>query len=234
MLANQLVQLFAVRAFLHEVYLHHVHVAEVVEVVALVPHVRYAAAHSCGKVASGLAEHYNAASGHVLAAVVSCPFDYRYGSRVAHAEAFAHLTVDVQLAGSGSVEARVACYGVVFGVEVAAHGRQYRYASAAEALGKIVVSLALQLEVDTFYEERAEALARASLELYVHRRVRQTVFSVFLGYESAQHCAHGTVGVLDCVVEVYLFLFSDGTLCRVYNLSVEYAVEVMMLYGRML
>ena len=113
MLANQLVQLLAVRAFFHEVDFHHVHVAEVVEVVAFVPHVGHAAAHARREVAPGLSQHHDAASGHVLAAVVARPLDNGNGPGVAHGEAFAHLPVDVQLAGSGPVKPRVAGYGVV-------------------------------------------------------------------------------------------------------------------------
>ena len=124
MLADELVQLLAVGAVLDKVDFHHIHVAEVVEVVVLVPYVGHTATHTCGKVAARLAEHYHASACHVLATVVASTLDDSDGTRVAHTEAFAYLTVDIQLARCGSIESSIAGDDVVFGREVAADRRQ--------------------------------------------------------------------------------------------------------------
>ena len=125
MLADELVQLLAVVAVIDEVYLHHVHVAEVVEVVVLVPHVGHAARHAGGEVAASLAEHHDTSASHILAAVVARTLDDGSRAGVAHAEALAHLAVDVELAARGAIQTRVAGDDVVLGGEVAAYRRQY-------------------------------------------------------------------------------------------------------------
>ena len=97
-LADELVQLLAVCAVLDEIDFHHVHVAEVVEVVVLVPYIGYTTTHTSGKVTTCLTEHYHASACHVLAAVVASTLDDSNGTRVAYSEAFAYLTIDIQLA----------------------------------------------------------------------------------------------------------------------------------------
>ena len=222
-------QLLAVAGVIDEVYLHHVHVAEIVEVVVLVPHVCHAARHAGGEVAARLAEHHHASACHVLAAVVARSLYHGRGTGVAHAETLAHLAVDVQLAAGGSVQAGVARYDVVLGGEIGAYGRQYRHASAREALGEVVVGLALELEVYAAREERAEALSGRALEPHVDGLVGQSVVAVLRCHHAAEHGSHGAVGVLDGEVEVHLVAVGDGTLRPAYELLVEHVAEVVVL-----
>ncbi len=233
-LANQLVQLLAVGAVLHEVDLHHVHVAEVVEVVVLVPYIGNTTTHTCGEVTARLTEHYHSTACHVLTAVVAGTLDDGYGTRVAHTEALAHLTVDVQLTACGTIETGVTCDDVVLGREVAADGRKDRNTTSRETLAEVVVSLTLELEVDTLYKETAEALACGALELHVHGLVGQSCLTILGGDETAQHHTGGTVGILDGEVEVYLFLVLDGSLRTTYQLLVEHVVKVVYLLGGMI
>ena len=124
MLADELEQFLARNAVLDERELDHVHVAEVVERMLGVIDVGHASRHTCGKVAARLAEHHDASTGHVFAAMVACTLDDGDGSGVAYAETFAHTTVDVQFAAGGTIEAGIACDDILFGVEgVARTGR---------------------------------------------------------------------------------------------------------------
>ena len=159
-LANQFQQFLARHTVLHQINLHHVHIAEVVERVLGVIDVGYTSRHTCGKVPAGLAEHHHTTACHILTAVVAGALDDGYGSRVAHTEALAYLAIDVQLARGGTVETGVAGNDIVFRMEVlmAAAGGQYRDASAAQTLAEVVVALALQPDVETAHGEGTKRL----------------------------------------------------------------------------
>ena len=118
MLANQFVKFLARDAVFNQRELHHIHVAEVVETVVGVVDVGDTARHAGGEVSAGLAEHDNASAGHILAAVVAGALDDGYGAGIADAEAFAHLTVDIQFAGGGAIEAGVAGDDIVLCAEL--------------------------------------------------------------------------------------------------------------------
>ena len=129
MLANEFVQLLAVVAVVDKVDFDHIHIAEVVEVVVLVPNVSYTTRHTGSEVASRFAQYYYATARHILAAVVACALDNGCCARVAHSEAFANLTVYVEFAACCAIQSGVAGYDVVLGCEVASNGREYRNAS---------------------------------------------------------------------------------------------------------
>ena len=63
---------------------YHAHVAAIGELVQRVVNVRDAARHARSEIAARAAEDDNPAAGHVLAAVISHPFHYRYGTRISH------------------------------------------------------------------------------------------------------------------------------------------------------
>ena len=221
-LANQFQQFLARHTVLHQINLHHVHIAEVVERVLGVIDVGYTSRHTCGKVPADLAEHHHTTACHILTAVVAGALDDGYGSRVAHTEALAYLAIDVQLARGGTVETGVAGNDIVFRMEVlmAAAGGQYRDASAAQALAEVVVALALQPDVETVHGEGTKRLTCRTLELDVDGMVRQTCLTILLGYLTTQHCRHGTVGILDGIVQRHLLLFVDGLTGSTDNLLV--------------
>ena len=95
MLADKFEQFFAADRILHKVYLHHIHVAEVVESVVWVIDVSHAATHSGCEVAPSLTKNHNTSACHVLAAMVACAFDDSNRSAVSHTKTFADLSVDV-------------------------------------------------------------------------------------------------------------------------------------------
>ena len=94
-LANQFVQLLTADTVLDKVDFHHIHITEVVEVVVLVPYIGNTARHTCCKVATCLTQHDDASACHILTAVVTGTLQYGNGTRVAHSEAFANLSVDI-------------------------------------------------------------------------------------------------------------------------------------------
>ncbi len=222
-------QLLAIGAVLHEVDLHHIHVAEVVEVVVLVPYVGDTTTHTSGEVTASLTEHYHTTARHVLAAVVAGTLDDGYGTRVADTETLTYLTVDVKLTTCGTVETGVTSDDVVLGREVAADRRKDGNTTSRESLSEVVVRLAFELEVDTLHEEGTEALTSGTLELHVHRLVWQTIFAILGSDQSAEHHTSRTVGVLDGEVEVHLFLLLYGVLRTTDQLLVEHVVEVVNL-----
>ena len=167
----------------------------------LVPHVGHATAHAGCKVASRLSQHDHAAPRHVLAAMVPHTLDHGNRARVAHGEPFAHGAVDVHLAPCGSVEQRVARDGVLLGVEVRAHGRHHRDASAAQRLAQVIVGLAFQLEADALGEERSETLACRAFELDVDGLVGQSGLSIARRHRPREHRAHRAVRVRDGIFQ---------------------------------
>ena len=228
-LADEFVQFLAVAAVVHEVDFNHVHVAEVVEVAVLVPHIGHATAHSGCKVASCFAENHHTSAGHILAAVVARAFNHGRGSRVAHSETLAHLSVDIQFAACCAIKSGVSGDDVVLCREIAAYRGQYGYASTRQSLGEIVVGLALEFEVYSGYEERSEALSGRTFELHVHCLVGQTGLAVFRGNHTAEHRSCRAVGILYCEVEVNLILALYGALCPAYELLVEHVAELVHL-----
>lgn len=179
-LANQFEQLLARHRVLYQREFHHIHIAVVVKGVVGIVDVGHTARHACSEVATRLAQHHHAAAGHILATVVASALDDGNSTRVAHTEAFAHLSVDVQFATGGAVESCVAGNDVLFRLEVvvAPTGRQYRDASATESLAEIVVALALQLDVETANGESAKRLSGRAFELDIDGIGRQTGFAI--------------------------------------------------------
>ena len=102
---------------------YHLGVAEGGEGALFVEDVCLAAAHACGEVASSGAEHDDAATGHVLAAVVAYALDNGLDAAVSDAEAFARDAANVGLAAGRAVEGDVADDGVFLWGEGCAFGR---------------------------------------------------------------------------------------------------------------
>src|SRR5439155_12134142 len=151
--------------------LDHLVVDERRETVVRIVDVRDAARHARGEVAAGGTEHHDTPAGHVLATVVADALHHRRGARVAHAEPLADDATEVGLATGRPVHRNVAGDDVVFGGEARlAVGEAYD-PSAREALGRVVVGVALEAQRDTAREERAEALAGRAAQVHVDRAV---------------------------------------------------------------
>ena len=83
-------------------------------------HVGHTTTHTSGEVAPRLTQYYHATACHILTAMVTSTFNHSDGTRVAHAKTFAHLTIDVEFATSSTIQARVSCDDIVFGLKVVA------------------------------------------------------------------------------------------------------------------
>ena len=180
MLADQFVQFLAADTILDEVDLHHVHIAEIVKVVVLVPNVGNTSRHAGGKVAPSLTEDDDSSSRHILTAVVTGSFEDGNGSRVTHTETLAHLTIDVELSGSGTIQSCVTCDDVLFSDEISTGRGEDGDTPATESLGEIVICLAFQFEGHAMGEESTERLSRRTFELHVDGTVGKSLFPVFL------------------------------------------------------
>ena len=227
-LTDEFEEFLAAHGVLHEREFHHVHVAEVVECVVFVIHVSHTATHACSEVSASLAKHHHTAACHVLAAVVACTFHHSDGTRIAHGKAFTHTTVHVQFTAGGTIQSRVAGNDVVLCHEVgtASCWRQDADASAAESLAEIVVGFTFQTNVQTFHGEGTERLSCRALELDLDSALWQSFLAIFLGNRTRQHRAHGSIRVLDGVVEGHFLLVLDGFLSRSDDVLILHATHL--------
>ena len=200
----------------------------------LVPDIGDTTRHTGSEVTACLTQHNHTTACHILTTVVTCALDNCDGTRVTYAEALTYLTVDIQLSARSTIESGITCDDVILGIEVRTHGRKDSDTSATESLGEIVVGLTLQFEGDAFRQECSERLTSRALELHVDGLVVQTFLTIFHGYRTSQHGTNGTVGILDGIVEVHLFLSLNGRFRSTDNLLVEHVVQVFGLLGRMI
>ena len=160
--------------------------------------------------------------------MVACTFHHSDGTRIAHGKAFTHTTVHVQFTAGGTIQSRVAGNDVVLCHEVrtASCWRQDADASAAESLAEIVVGFTFQTNVQTFHGEGTERLSCRALELDLDSALWQSFLAIFLGNRTRQHRAHGSIRVLDGVVEGHFLLVLDGFLSRSDDVFVLHATDL--------
>src|SRR5207249_3509558 len=183
------------------VELDHALVAALLERAVVVEHVGDAAAHAGGEIAARAAEDHDQPPGHVLAAVVADAFDHRGDAAVAHAEPFAGLAAEEDLAARRAVERDVAHDDVLLRREGRVVRRVDDDAPTREALAEVVVRVALELDGDALGEPRAEALARGARELDADRLGWQPLGAVAAGDLRRQHRSGPPVTVRDRQVE---------------------------------
>ncbi|MPM13782.1 hypothetical protein SDC9_60141 [bioreactor metagenome] len=137
--------------------------------------VRHAAGHAGREVASGRADHHHGATGHVLAAVVTDALDHGGGPGVADAEPLADLAAQEQLTGGGAVADHVAGDDLVLGDEGRVGLGPDDHPAAGQALGDVVVRVAVQPQGEAPGDEGAEALTARPGEGDVDRVVGQAL-----------------------------------------------------------
>ncbi len=142
---------------------------------------RDAAGHAGAEVASGRAEHHDATTGHVLAAVVTDALDDRGRAGVADAEPLADDASDQGFATRRSVQRDVARDDVLLGHERRPLVGEQHQPSAREALAEVVVRVAFEPQRDAARNEGAEALACRADEVDGDRAVGQTLTAVAPG-----------------------------------------------------
>ena len=171
MLTDKFVQFLAITTFLNQVYLNHIHVTEIVEIVVLVPHVGNTTTHSGSEISTRFTKHYNTTACHIFATMVASTLDNSNSTRVAHTEALAHLTIDIQFAACSSIKTSVTSNDIVLGIEVASYWRENRNTTSRESLSKIVISLAFEFKINTLNKECAKTLTSRPLELNSYRSI---------------------------------------------------------------
>ena len=122
MAGNEPMQLLVVGSFFYERKFYHLHIAEEVEVLVLVPYISNTTTHTGGEVATHASQDDSASAGHILAAVVAGALDNSYRTAVAHAEALTYPAVDIDLTRRSSVEQGVAGNDICLGLECRAFG----------------------------------------------------------------------------------------------------------------
>ena len=107
-----------------------------------------------------------------------------------------------------------------------AGGWQDGDSATAETLAKIVVALAFESDVQATNGKGAKRLSRRSLELDVDGVSGQACLTVFPGDDTAEHRRHGTIGILDGVVESDFLLALDSLLAGLDDLLVLHAANL--------
>jgi hypothetical protein len=114
--------------------------------------------------------------------MVTSTLDDGDGSRVAHTESLTHLSVDVEFTRGGTIQPRVTGNDIFLGFKVftVTGGRQDADAPAAKPLAEVVVTFALEFEVESVNGKCSERLACRAFELDVDSAVGQASLTVFL------------------------------------------------------
>ena len=149
-------QFFTTDTVLHEVDLHHIHIAEIVEVVVLVPYVGNTSRHTCREVTSRLTEYDDPSTCHILTAMVTSTLQDGNGSRVTDTETLSDLTIDIHLTGGGTIESCVAGNDIFLSGKVRTGRRQDGDTSSTQSFGEVIVCLAFQFEGDTMCQKGTE------------------------------------------------------------------------------
>ena len=158
MLSNEVADLNCVGLIKRLKLINHLRVYALGERSALVEHKSKAAAHPCGEVSAGRAEHDDAAAGHVFAAVVADTLDDRAGAGVANREALAGKSTEKGTAVGCAVKDGVAGDHVGLSDEVDGIERRDREDPPREALAGVVVGVAAQRHRHAGSQPAGEAL----------------------------------------------------------------------------
>ena len=161
--------------------------------------------------------------------MVADAFDDRGGTGVAHAEALAGDAADERLARRRAVERDVADDDVVLGDERRVTIGMADDDPARQALGEVVVGVALEPQRDAARHEGGEALARGTAEVHVDRAVGQAVATPLPGERGAEQRADGAVHVADRQLDAHLLAPLERGLGEREQLLVERAVEPVVL-----
>ncbi len=160
--------------------------------------------------------------------MVACTFHNGDGTTIAHGKAFTHTTVHVEFSTGGTIQPRVAGDDVVLCYKVCTPScwRQDADATATKSLAEVVVGFAFQTNVEPLHGKGSKRLTCRTLELQTDGAVGQSRFSIFLRNHAREHCACGSVSVLDGVVETHLLLILDGILSRLDDFLIFHAVHL--------
>ena len=84
-----------------------------VEIIGVIEDICDTSRHSCGEVPSHITDDHSTSTRHVFATMVASTFGHSYRSAVPHAEPLSDGTSDIEFAGCGTVQDRVACDNIL-------------------------------------------------------------------------------------------------------------------------
>ena len=162
--------------------------------------------------------------------MVARAFDHCRGARIPNAETLARDSPKIRFAGDRAVHHRVAdddvrfrrCGAFGIGIDDDPPTRQ--------PFADVVIGVAFELERDAVGEERAERLARRSLEAHANRIGRQSGMSVARDDCIRQHRADRAVGIADPVFELHRRLRGERRLAVAHQRMIERLRQAMLLF----
>ena len=130
----------------------------------LIQHPGDAAGHTRGKVVAHRPQHGHPSAGHVFAAVVAHALNNRPCAGISHGETLARHACHKGISARRAVQRHVADQGI-FLFPDAVRRRAYRQRAAGQTLAQVVVCHAVERDLLTAGQERAETLSAAALGL---------------------------------------------------------------------
>ena len=146
-----------------------IEVAIEVQISAFVVDIGNASGHACREVDADRSKNDGNAARHVFASVVSDSFNDESGARIADAEPFACLAIDVNLACCRTIGDHVPGDDVISWRKRRFRRRPNGDRAARETLADVIVGFPGEIEDQAFGKERAKGLAGDAGELTGHR-----------------------------------------------------------------
>src|SRR5260370_34504243 len=204
-------------------------IAQAREAAPRVPDIGNAPRHAGREIAPGVADHDDHAAGHVFAAMIARALDDGGDTRIAHREAFTRDTLEIRLAGNRAVKHGVADNDV-FGRLSACHGRlAHNKAPSRQALARVVIGVAKELQCHAVRQERAKALPGIAAERRPDRLLRQTGMAIAAPDLARQHCTDGAMDIADRALDAHGLALVESRLRLCDQLVVERFVEIVLL-----
>ena len=164
-----------------------------------------AARHTGAEVSAGGSQHNDAPARHVLTCVIPDAFYNCSGSRVAHAEPFANLAVQEQLAASGAVQDDIAGDDVLGcnQISVATFWWPHNNSAARQTLAHIIVCITVQTQGDSVGQKCSEAVSCRTIKVDHDGICRQACATVLLGDLMAEQGTNGAIDVADSKAQMH-------------------------------
>src|SRR5438270_189120 len=135
------------------------------------------------------------ASGHVLAPVLTEPFNNRKRATVAHRKAFTGAARNKKLARRRAIKHGVPRENVAATRSRLPRGDGNR--SAGQSLPDLIVRFAVELDRDTLGQESSKTLSRGAAKFLADRVIANAAIFLSPHQFSAQACAHAAVRILN-------------------------------------
>jgi hypothetical protein len=181
--------------------LNHLLVDLALEVLVDVKDVGDPTRHTSSEVTASAAKAKDATTSHVLATVVTHTLNNCGDTRVTNSETLGCDTTEETSTSGSAVQANVADYHVLLGLEDRGTWRVDDEAAAGETLSNIIVAVTLELEGDTRRKEGTERLASGATNVGVDGILWQTLLTEPLADLVGKRSAKSTVSVDDIALD---------------------------------